>query len=340
VYLPPGYDGTTQFPVVLWLHGLGHDEKNFLDVVAGFDDAIRAGRVPRAVIAAPDGSVRDKPLNTGSFYLNGVAGNFADYVIDDVWAFVKTNFAVRPEREAHVIAGVSMGGFGAFNLGFKNRTEFGVIVGLMPPLNLRYADCHGKYLTPYDPTCVMFRETNDRREVIGKFYGVLQIRSRRLLDPVLGRKHPDPTPFVSAENPAELLSSLNIQPTEFSIFLGYGKKDEFNLAAQAESFLDLAAARGIRPDVVVVPDGRHNSKTATAMFPTLAKWLTATVGPYAPPGYSAGGCGCGTGTVVPLAAIRRPPDGPIRGMVNRPEPFPPYTGPIPGLPIPDGGPHK
>ena len=50
VYLPPGYDGRTPFPVMFWFHGIGQDEKNFLSIVPHFDRAIRCGRMPPCVI--------------------------------------------------------------------------------------------------------------------------------------------------------------------------------------------------------------------------------------------------------------------------------------------------
>jgi hypothetical protein len=54
------------------------------------------------IIAAPDGSVRGKVavLTSGSFFLNSRAGNFEDYIIQDVYSFVLANYPVRPEREA------------------------------------------------------------------------------------------------------------------------------------------------------------------------------------------------------------------------------------------------
>jgi S-formylglutathione hydrolase FrmB len=287
IYLPPGYDGRTPFPGLLWLHAIAQDEKPFLDLVMVIDDGIRAGRLPPMIVAAPDGSIRGRAgfFNTGSFYLNGAKGNFEDYVIHDVWEFVNRNFAVHPHRNARVIAGASMGGFGAFNLGIKHREKFGHLVGIMPPLNLRYSDCHGSHRTDYDPDCFQLKTTHRRREVVARLYGVFFVRSRRLMDPVVGRRHPDPTGFIAAENPYEMLTAYDVRPGEFGMFIGYGTEDEFNIDAQVESFLDAAAARGIRPAVVTVHGGRHNLETALKMFPAFGHWLWQQVGAHVPPGY-------------------------------------------------------
>ncbi len=288
IYTPPGYDGKTQFPFMLWLHGFGHDEKNFLDFIPHIDEGIRTGAIPPMIIAAPDASVKGKPslFNTGSFYLNSRAGRFEDYIVDDVVAFTFKKFAVRPEREAHVIAGASMGGYGAYSLGFKHKELFGNIAGIMPPLNMRYLDCHGKYNSDYDPNCVTLRTEFPRNEIVGRFYGVILIRQRRMIDPLFGRDNSDVLKVLSANNPIELLETRNVQPADYNLFLGYGEKDEFNLDAQAEHFIDVAAKKGIHPTVLKVKDGRHNTKTGVSMFPAMARWLAPALAPYVPENYS------------------------------------------------------
>ena len=290
-YTPPGYDGTTAFPFMTFLHGLAQDEKIFLDIVEHFDDAIRKGEMPPMVIVCPDGSVGDRPslVHTGSFFVNSKAGRFGDFIAEDVWDFAHSHYKLRPERDAHVIAGASMGGFGAFNVGFKQRERYGNVVGIMPPLNLRYGDLEGRYFTAYDPANFALRPVGKRNEIVGEFYGLLFIRSRRLLDPLVGRGADEPTKFVSRENPYEMLSSYRVKPGEFNLFIGYGRRDEFNIDAAVESFLDEAKRRELNVDTLVLPEGRHNMATAVAMLPSVTQWLVQHVGAYAPEGYAPAG---------------------------------------------------
>jgi hypothetical protein len=308
VYLPPGYDGRTPFPAAIWMHGNGHDEEYFLEIVEVFDRAIRERHLPPLVIAAPDGSVSGHSalFNAGSFYLNSKAGNYEDYVAHDIWNFTKKYFAVRPERGAHVLAGASMGGFGAYNIGFKHREEFGQLVGIFAPLDLRYVDCHGRYRADYDPACVGERQVSRRQEVLARFYGVVPIRARRTLDPLVGRRssNDERIAFMARESPREMLHRLDVRPGEFGMFVGYGTKDEFNIDAQCRHFLDDAAGRGIFPEVVVVEGGRHNAQTALAMFTPLTKWLSVQLAPYVPPGYDPAPIRCKTPA---LCADRRCP---------------------------------
>ena len=125
----------SSIPIMLWLHGVAQDETSFLhEVVRPLDQAIANGLLPPLIIAAPDGSLRGISglFSAGSFYLNTPAGRFEDYLMVDVWNFLVENFPIRPEREAHVIAGASMGGGAAFNKGFKYPERFGIAVGFFP----------------------------------------------------------------------------------------------------------------------------------------------------------------------------------------------------------------
>src|SRR5205807_6856106 len=129
---------------------------SFLEaVVQPFDDAIAAGKLPPLIIAAPDGSLRGTGclLSAGSFFLNTRAGAFEDYLLHDVWGFLTSQYPIRPEREAHVLAGVSMGGGAAYNLAIKYRACFRVVLGIFPPVNTRWLDCHRRYMGNFSPDC-------------------------------------------------------------------------------------------------------------------------------------------------------------------------------------------
>ena len=86
-----------------------------------------------------------------------------------------------------------------------------------------------------------------------------------------------------------MLASYNVRPGDFNLFVGYGRKDEFNIAAAAESFLDEAKRREIDIETLVLPEGRHNLATAVSMLPNLNQWLLKHVGAYTPEGYAVAG---------------------------------------------------
>jgi hypothetical protein len=284
VYLPPGFDPHQAYPAMIWMHGFHQDERSFPDEVAEpIDRAICKGELPPMIVIAPDGSLaRGRLYHPGSFFINSEAGRFEDYITQDVWGFLVRHYPIRPEREAHVLAGASMGGFGAFNLGIKYRAYFKIVLAIFPPLNLRWVDCHDVYRSHFDPACWGWRTELRRREVIARFYGVLKIRLFWLTEPLFGNS-PDPIRAISRENPIEMLDAYGLKPGELSMFIGYGGMDEFNTTAQNDSFLYRAKERGLPVKVEFLPEGRHNYETAMQIFPAVVAWLAPQLAPYAPP---------------------------------------------------------
>jgi acetyl esterase/lipase len=318
VYLPPGYDGVKQFPVMLWLHGANQDEKSFLTLAPHFDTAVRSGALPPLVIVAPDGSLRTRPslIRSGSFFLNSKAGRYEDYIIRDLWPWALNTFAVRPERDAHVIAGASMGGGAAYNLAFKHKELFKNVVGIHPPLDLRWQDCTGNYFGDYRPDCVGVRDRFPPFKVVARFYGVLVVRQRRLIGPVAGRGL-TAVRFIARESPIEMLDPYRVAPGEFDFFVGYGTKDDFNIDAEVEHFLDVAAARGIHPEVFKLEGGHHNTRDGVKMFPAFSRWLHPRLAPYAPGAVRVGEAPAESVRMIASPALPIVPAPPLRTLRER-----------------------
>jgi hypothetical protein len=66
------------------------------------------------------------------------------------------------------------------------------------------------------------------------------------------------------------------------MYIGYGGKDQFNIAAQVESFLYRARERGLSVSVCYVPEGKHNLATALKIWPDARAWLSSHLAAYAP----------------------------------------------------------
>jgi hypothetical protein len=286
VYLPPGFDPCKKYPLAIYLHGFLEAENGFLeDVVRPLDQAIVSGKLPPVIIAAPDGSVHgiNCLITVGTFFLNSNLGNFEDFLIHDVYDFLMTNYPIRPEPEAHVLIGVSMGGRAAFADAMKYRDRFRVAVAVFPPLNLRWISCRGRYMDNFDPCCWGWRtDFNRGHEVVGRFYGVITVRLRRTVYPLYGRRNPDTLNQVILANPIELLDICDIKPGDLELYVAYGGKDEFNLDAQVESFLYRAKEKGLCVGVGYLPNGRHNVKSAMKLLPGIIDWLNQRLVPYSP----------------------------------------------------------
>jgi len=285
VYLPPGFDPQKRYPMMLWLHGFAQDEQSFIQyVVDDLDAAMADGTLPPMIVVAPDGSLTRSPfkISAGSFFLNSRVGAFEDFVMVDVWQFAIENYPIRPEREAHVLAGVSMGGGSAYNLAIKHRDRFKVVLGIFPPLNNRWLDCHCRYMSPFDPDCWGWRtDFSNPYEVVGRFYGIITIRMKDVLDG-LYTGGPETAALVSWDNPIEMIDRLCLQEGELCMYIAYGGRDQFNITAQVESFLFRARQRGLHVTVAYDPRGKHDSATAQRFFPSVTQWLTPLLAPYSP----------------------------------------------------------
>lgn len=110
IYLPPGFNRNERYPIVIYLHPFAMDERTFLKVVPSLDEAIACGKLPPCIVVAPDGALDGMGClaRPGSFFLNSNAGSYEDFVLQDMWDFVIQRYPIRPERNAHVLAGVSM----------------------------------------------------------------------------------------------------------------------------------------------------------------------------------------------------------------------------------------
>ncbi len=285
VYLPPGFDPCLQYPLVIFMHGFLEDEKTLPQfVVQDLDAAIVGGHLPPVIVAAPDGSIsRRHFLSPGSFFLNSKAGRFEDFLVQDVYGFMVENFPIRPEPEAHVLAGASMGGFAAYNLAMKYPETFKVIVGIFPPLNLRWVDCHCNYMANFDPCCWGWKTSvKNGHEVVGRFLGgLIRIKLKHVVGPLYGNG-PDAIASISQENPIEMIERLDVKDGMFAMYIGYGGEDEFNLDAQVESFLYRAKQRGLTIAVDYDPQGNHSPGTARGLFPSMIRWLAPLLEPYSP----------------------------------------------------------
>ena len=285
IYLPPGFDPAKRYPLIFWLHGFAQDEQAFLKYVAEpLDKAFSSGQLPPAIVAAPDGSIEGYPcFKAGSFFLNSRAGDFEDWVMRDVWNFVFENYPIRPEREAHVLTGVSMGGGAAFNLGIKHRDRVKSVAGVFPSVNTRWVNDRGRYMAKFDPEHQGLREDLPALQIVGRF-GPILIPLKRLFDPIYDRRDPDAVNHLASENPLEMLDAYDVTEGQLNMFIGWGGKDQFNIGAQVESFLYRAHQKGLTVETVYLPQGKHDVETALKIWPCLVKWLAPQIAPYAPDG--------------------------------------------------------
>jgi enterochelin esterase-like enzyme len=114
IYLPPDYETSNRkYPVLYLLHGSGDDQTGWVqfgEVLSITDKAIDDGTATPMIIVMPDG-------NTGRRgYFNDLKGdwNYEDFFFQELVPFIEKKYRVKTEKRSRAIAGLSMGGGGAF----------------------------------------------------------------------------------------------------------------------------------------------------------------------------------------------------------------------------------
>ncbi len=124
IYIPGEYEaaGEKRFPVIYWLHGIGGGQQGVPGMVQHFDEAIRAGKMPPALVVFVNGL-------TDSMWCDSKDGRapVETVFIRELIPHIDENYRTLATREGRLIEGFSMGGFGAARLGFKHHDLFGAI---------------------------------------------------------------------------------------------------------------------------------------------------------------------------------------------------------------------
>jgi S-formylglutathione hydrolase FrmB len=109
--------------LLVFLHGRGGNEGTFNDAV--FRGLPSLGARRGAVVAFPAGGVH-------GYWHNRAGGAWEDWVVDEVIPLVVRRFGIDPHELA--IGGISMGGFGAYDIALKNPGRFCAVGGHSPAL--------------------------------------------------------------------------------------------------------------------------------------------------------------------------------------------------------------
>jgi enterochelin esterase-like enzyme len=130
IYTPPGVENTKNLPILYYLHGTPGAPGDFLRAggTLALNAWFKAGHKPFMVVEA-DGEVPDRQ---DSEWLNAANGNPAEqiesYFINSVIPAVEGDQPRSPQNR--MIAGFSMGGYGAMNLAQHHPEVFGKVASL------------------------------------------------------------------------------------------------------------------------------------------------------------------------------------------------------------------
>lgn len=120
IVLPVDYGvGERRYPVLYLLHGF---MQNYTIWGRNLAAAYYARNLHDLILVLPDGG--------NSWFVNyasseaGQTNNWEDHIIEDVIGYVDSHYRTEARREGRAIAGLSMGGFGAFALGLRHPEMF------------------------------------------------------------------------------------------------------------------------------------------------------------------------------------------------------------------------
>lgn len=147
VYLPPGYAAGRKVPVLYLLHGIGgnHDEwRGYVRAHHILDNLIAAGRALPMIVVMPNGRAQadDRvPPAERMFTPEHVAAfaRFEPELLQSLIPAIEATYAADGDRRRRAIAGLSMGGGQALNIGLAHLDRFAWVGAFSPAPNTRPA---------------------------------------------------------------------------------------------------------------------------------------------------------------------------------------------------------
>jgi enterochelin esterase-like enzyme len=143
IYTPPGYSKDKKYPVLYLLHGIGGDEKEWLNggqpqVI--LDNLYAENKVEPMIVIMPNGRAMKDDRATGNIMAADKVQAFANFeqdLIKDLIPYIEKNFPVIKDAEHRAIAGLSMGGGQSLNFGLGNLDKFAWVGGFSSAPNTK-----------------------------------------------------------------------------------------------------------------------------------------------------------------------------------------------------------
>jgi len=143
VYTPPGYTKTKKYPVLYLLHGIGGDEKEWLNGGSPqsiLDNLYAEGKATPMIIVMPNGRAMKDDRATGNIMAPDKVAAFATFekdLLNDLIPFIERTYPVLKDKDNRAIAGLSMGGGQSLNFGLGHLDKFAWVGGFSSAPNTR-----------------------------------------------------------------------------------------------------------------------------------------------------------------------------------------------------------
>ncbi|MFO7670349.1 MAG: alpha/beta hydrolase-fold protein [Bacteroidales bacterium] len=285
VYLPEGYNeqDAVTYPVVYFLHGADQNSASNPVLFTIFNNLIKNQMIMPCIIVKPDGNC---PPWGRSYYSNSeLYGNFEDYIVYDLTAYIDSAYNTISSREKRAIMGYSMGGYGAMKLALKHPDIFCGVAAHSGPLNMRMCSQYipsvlsengGAPVSGYKPDAGPW--TYGAFAIAGAlspnlnhppYYVDFPLDSMgNWIDSVWNRWSAENCPFLAAEL---------TEADDLAIYFDCGEQDEVLSYAFNTSFADSLDQLGIPYEFQSFTGGHYNQ--LSTRFPIALQFLDSVMNP-------------------------------------------------------------
>ncbi|MBY0011742.1 alpha/beta hydrolase [Paenibacillus typhae] len=143
VYTPPGYSADQEYSVLYLLHGIGGDENEWYthgmpQII--LDNLYADGMLRPMIVVFPNGrAMWDDRAEGDIFDAEKIRAfeTFETELFGDLIPYIEANYPVLTDRLHRAIAGLSMGGGQALNIGLGNLDRFAWVGAFSPAPNTR-----------------------------------------------------------------------------------------------------------------------------------------------------------------------------------------------------------
>jgi enterochelin esterase-like enzyme len=146
IYTPPGYSKKKKYPVLYLLHGIGGDEKEWLNGGSPqiiLDNLYAKGKIEPMIVVMPNGRAMKDDRAIGNIMAPDKVQAFANFekdLLNDLIPFIEKSYPVLTDRAHRAIAGLSMGGGQSLNFGLGNLDKFAWIGGFSSAPNTKASE--------------------------------------------------------------------------------------------------------------------------------------------------------------------------------------------------------
>ncbi|MCX5746131.1 MAG: alpha/beta hydrolase-fold protein [Proteobacteria bacterium] len=276
VYLPAGYDASARrYPVFYYLHGLGGNETDW--TTGGHLREAADAMALAAIVVMPDGDNSfyvdsARPVDYDACRATGAgmlmpdqprehtcvrASHYASYIQHDLVRWVDATYRTIATREGRGVAGLSMGGFGALELGMRFPDTFAAAASHSGVDALLFAGPM-PYVAGHPEQATLVTDV----ATWGAAIGPLGDWIRALLGPDLASWR--------AVDPATLATTL--APGTLALYLDCGTEDDLALNHGATYLHDVLTTRKIEHAFFLGPGG-HDFGFWRARLPSSLAFL-------------------------------------------------------------------